>query len=179
MRKAILIILLLLPLTAWAGNPPKHHLRLGWGDMLYESLVFPSASKAKGGNGYSGHLFAGYQYNLTPVVSVGGQLDYEAIRCSDMNNYDLVLMPTIRFTYLDSDWAELHSGMGVGILAAFDNQGGFEMAPAMDLNFVGVQLGQGPLRMGLDLGCMISLMNTHKIYLMGARLLSVSLNYSF
>lgn len=182
MRKILLAILLMLPVQGlWAGTPvpQPHQVRVGWGDMLFESLAFPKAGHDRGGKGYTGHFFAGYQYQLTRVVSLGGQIDFEGIYMSDMNNYNLVFMPTVRFTYLRSDWVELHSGVGVGLLLAFDNVGGAELAPSIDLNFFGVQVGEGPLKLGLDLGMLNAFLSSKKVYMMGSRLLSVSLNYQF
>ena len=101
MRKLLTILFLLLPLLSQAQSPAKHLVRLGWGDMFYESLAFPSAGRDLGGHGYTGHLFAEYQYRITRVISVGGQMDFEGIFTPDMDNYDLVLMPTVRFTYLN------------------------------------------------------------------------------
>lgn len=182
MRKLFLCILLALGVavtTASAQELPRHQLRVGWGDMLFESLAFPEANLDRGGKGYTGHLFAGYQYQLSKVVSVGGQVDFEAIRTAEMNNYDLAILPTVRFTYLRTKWVELHSGVAAGLLFAFDNKGGLELSPALDLNFLGLQLGDGPLVFGLDLGMLNALLGGPKVYLAGARLVSVSLNYKF
>ncbi len=179
MRKLLTILFLLLPLLSQAQSPAKHLVRLGWGDMFYESLAFPSAGRDMGGHGYTGHIFAEYQYRITRVVSVGGQIDFEGIFTPEMDNYDLVLMPAVRFTYLNKPMVKLHSGVGIGLLVAFDNLGGCEPAPAVDLNFIGVELGEGPLTLGLDLGMMNALLAGSQVYLLGARLLSVSLNYRF
>lgn len=181
MRKFFLFIVLALgiPAAVAAQEFPRHQVRAGWGDMFFESLAFPKAARAQGGKGFTGHLFAGYQYQLNKVVSLGGQLDFQAIRMADMDNFDLAVMPTVRFTYLRTPWVELHSGVAVGVLLAFDNKGGAEFSPALDLNFVGIQLGNGPLTAGLDLGMLNALSGGSKIYLLGARLVSVSLNYQF
>lgn len=182
MRKLLITLLLLLPVQGlMAGTPPPrpHQVRVGWGDMLFETLAFPAAGKDKGGKGFTGHLFAGYQYSINRHFSVGGQLDFEGIYMADMNNYDLILMPTARVTYINTEWVELHSGLGVGVLFAFDNKGGKEFAPAIDLNLFGIQLGNGPLRMGLDIGMLNALINGKKVYMMGSRLVSISLNYQF
>ena len=182
MRKILLALLLMLSVQAlMAGTPPErpHQVRVGWGDMLFETVAFPGAASEKGGKGFTGHLFAGYQYSLTPNFSVGGQLDFEGIFLADMKNYDLIVMPTIRFIYLDTEWVELHSGIGIGMLFAFDNKGGKELSPAVDLNFFGIQVGNGPLRMGLDLGMLNALSSGKKVYMLGSRLVSLSFNYRF
>lgn len=174
-----MVLALGIPAAAAAQDLPRHQVRVGWGDMLFESLAFPKATRAQGGKGFTGHIFAGYQYQLNKVVSLGGQLDFQAIRMADMDNFDLAILPTVRFTYLRTPWVELHSGVAAGLLLAFDNKGGAELSPALDLNFVGIQLGNGPLTAGLDLGMLNALTGGSKIYLVGARLVSVSLNYKF
>lgn len=189
MRKILIVILALLALqpleAAEKGKAPKvppehpHQVRIGWGDMLSETMLFPQASRDKGGKGYTGHLFAGYQYFVRSAFSVGCQLDFEAMGKADMTDYDLSVIPTIRFHYLNTDWVELHSGLGIGVLFAFDNKGGLEAAPVADINLIGVQLGQGPLRIGLDLGMMDSMLSSSKIYMLESRLVSISLNYTF
>lgn len=183
MRKLLIIILLSLPVLAYAIGPestiPRHLVRIGWGDMLFESLAFPSAAHEKGGNGYTGHLFGEYQYQWTKVVSVGAQVDFQGIFEPDMNNYDLTFLPTVRFTYLRTRMAQMYSGVGAGLLFAFDNCGGAELAPALNLNLVGVMLGSGPLTIGFELGLLNALTGAQKVYMAGSRLVSMSLNYQF
>ena len=177
----IFIFLLLFCLIATSPAPAQnpHKVRIGWGDMLFESMAFREASPALGGKGFTGHIFAEYQYDASKVVSVGGQVDFEGIFTADMNNYNLVIMPTVRFTYLRKPWVELYSGLGAGLLCAMDNQGGAEFAPALNLNLFGVQLGPGPFSVGIELGALNSLLGSSSVYMLGARLLSVSLNYRF
>lgn len=178
MKKHIVLLLLscfsLFP--ALAQN--RHQIRVGWGDMLFESLVFREASPVFGGKGFTGHIFTEYQYSVSKVVSVGGQIDFEGILAADMNNYDIVVMPTVRFTYLHSPWVELYSGLGAGLLCACDNKGGAEFAPAVNLNLFGVQVGKGPVSASVELGALNSLVKS-RVYMLGSRLVSVSLNYRF
>ena len=163
MKKHIVLLLLscfsLFP--ALAQN--RHQIRVGWGDMLFESLVFREASPVFGGKGFTGHIFTEYQYSVSKVVSVGGQIPN---------------MPTVRFTYLHSPWVELYSGLGAGLLCAFDNKGGAEFAPAVNLNLFGVQVGKGPVSASVELGALNSLVKS-RVYMLGSRLVSVSLNYRF
>lgn len=178
MKKYIVLLLLsFFTLTpAQAQNP--HQVRIGWGDMLFESLVFREASPSRGGKGFTGHIFAEYQYSVSKVVSVGGQLDFEGIFAADMNNYDVTVMPTVRFTYLRRPWVELYSGLGAGLLCALDNQGGAEFAPAVNINLFGVQVGKGPISASVELGALNSMFKS-RVYMLGSRLVSVSLNYRF
>ena len=95
-----------------------------------------------------------------------------------MNNYDVTVMPTVRFTYLRRPWVELYSGLGAGLLCALDNLGGAEFAPAVNINLFGVQVGKGPISASVELGALNSMFKS-RVYMLGSRLVSVSLNYRF
>ncbi|MBQ3941548.1 MAG: hypothetical protein II676_01730, partial [Bacteroidales bacterium] len=73
---------------------------------------------------------------------------------------------------------ELYSGLGAGLLCALDNQGGAEFAPAVNINLFGVQVGKGPISASVELGALNSMFKS-RVYMLGSRLVSVSLNYRF
>ena len=214
--KRILTILVLTILSAAAAaaagsdGSGRHQVRLGWGDMLFETLAFhPSAtlqypnpealpaafsSDQRHDYGYTGHIFAGYYHRLTKVVSVGGDLDFEGIFWKEttfdryrvptgpsksVRNYNLTILPGVQLTYLDTEWVRMYSGIGAGILLAMDNDGGFEVAPALNLNLVSVQVGKGHWYGALELGMLNALLGASKVYMAGSRLVSVSLNYKW
>lgn len=186
----------------------RHQVRVGWGDMLFETMAFhpsvtheyvnPSALPAdfsiseRHNYGYTGHIFAEYQYRASRVVRVGALLDFEGIfwkesafdrnhvqigKTVPVRNYNLVAMPTVRFDYFNHEIVSLYSGLGAGVLLAFDNQKRTELAPALNLNFIGVQVGKGHWSGSAELGLMAALSGGNKIYMLGSRLFSVSLNY--
>ena len=212
MRQLLTIVLLAVAVPVFAAQPPvnRHSIRLGWGDMLFETLAFHS--NYSGGYGkpesypigfsrlekfdyaYTGHFFADYQYRLSKVVSVGFLADIEGIfwkecqydarhlpvsQTQRIKNWDLVLMPTVRFTYLEKPWVRLYSGLGAGILVAFDNQGNSKLAPSLNLNWIGIEVGKGHWGGLAELGMLNSLTNFHHIYQLGTRLLSVSVYYKW
>lgn len=184
-RIFLLAAVLCLTLTARSQETtgPKHLVRVGWGDPLFEKLAFtPSPAGTRYDFGFSGHFFADYHYGLNKFVSVGGQADYQSICWTDsqdgrVRNHDLSIMPTLRLTWLRSEWVRLYSGLGAGMLIAWDNTGGSEAAPVFNLNSIGLQVGKGPWTGSLDLGFMASMRNANHIYFAGTRLLSVSVNY--
>ena len=185
----------------------RHQVSIGWGDMLFETMAFhesPSHGYApellpadfitseRHKMGYTGHLFASYLYRLNKVVSLGGQLDFEGIFWTEANydryhnqqgeatrcrNYNLSMLPTARFTFLDKEWVRLHAGVGTGLLLAFDNAGVLEAAPVLDLNLISVEVGKGQWSGTVGFGLMAALANANKVYMLGSRLVSVSLNY--
>ena len=182
MKRILLLIALALTTAFSAQGQDKYLVRVGAGDSLFESLVFHPAAGTSHYT-YSGHWFADFHYKLTRVISVGGQLDWQSI-CWDREedafrsrNYDLTILPTVRFTWLNRKWVRLYSGLGAGLLIAFDNEGGREFAPAFNLNSIGIQFGDGPWCGSVDLGFMVALRGTGKVYMLGSRLLSVGVNY--
>ena len=211
MKKLILSISLLacLQIVAAAGNPPtRHSVRLGWGDMLFETLAFhasapgtfdsaslPAGFRSTGtfGHGYTGHIFADYMYSFTDVVSAGIQTDFEGIfwkkgvrdasgtlvgEPTKVNNYNLCILPSVRFTYFRSEWVDIYSGLSIGLLA-FDNQKQFELAPAFNLNLVGVKVGKGQWSGTAEIGLLNALKGANDVYMFASRLFSVGVNYTW
>lgn len=142
----------------------------------------------------TGHLLLEYGYRINKLVRVGGQIDAEGIfweegdydrnhkligTAQKVRNYNLVVMPTVRLEYLHKRIVTLYSGAGAGLLVALDNAGGSAFAPALNLNMIGIQLGRGHWSGGIELGAMFALSNADKIYMLGSRLLSFSLNYAW
>jgi hypothetical protein len=144
--------------------------------------------------GYTGHIFAEYQYRLTKVTSLGAQADVEGIfwkegifdrnhnlmsPATSVQNWDLTLLFTARFTYFERPWVRLYSGLGAGVLFAFDNQGGFGAAPAFNLNFIGLEVGKGHWGGSFELGALNALANTRAIYQVFSRIFSLSVYYKW
>ena len=144
--------------------------------------------------GYTGHIFAEYLYRCTAVTSVGIQADVEGIfwkegqfdryhqlqgAATTVRNWDIVVMPTVRFTYFTRPWVRMYSGLGTGVLFALDNQGGTKLAPALNLNWLGVEIGKGNWGGTLELGMLNALSSPYHIYQLGSRLLSFSVYYQW
>jgi hypothetical protein len=157
-----------------------------------ESLPATFFRDEKYGFGYTGHFYAEYLYRCSRVVSVGIQADAEGIFWKEgrfdryhkltgaevaVRNWDVVLMPTVRFTWLHTPWVRLYSGLGAGVLFAFDNARQLEAAPAFDVKPLGIQLGKTHWCGSLDFGFLSSMKSVNHIYMFGSRLVSVSVNY--
>ena len=191
MKKLIFTLLLgtVLLCQAEAKNPPlRHHqVRLGWGDPLFETLAFHEGAATQAGVrktdfGYTGHFFVEYQYRFNPVVSLGIQTDIEGIfwkETTSSRNYDLSILPTLRLTCLNTRYVQLYGGFAAGLMVAFDNAKNKETAPVVNITLLGVQVGKGPWSGSLELGGMTSLRNANQVYMLGSRLISVSVNYSW
>ncbi len=188
----------------------RHSVRIGWGDMLFETMAFGPSLNGAWVNpeslpdnylhdeiydmGYTGHIFAEYQYRVSKVTSLGIQADLEGIfwkegvfdryhnlviPATPVRNWDLDLLLTARFTYFNRDWVRLYSGLGVGALFAFDNLGDFGVAPAFNINWIGVEVGKGPWGGSFELGALNAISNTRAIYQMFSRIFSLSFYYKW
>ena len=209
---ALFLTILGLPTAFCQNEKPaldhRHSFRIGWGDMLSETMIFSPSLSGTWANpgalpdnyihqetfdlGFTGHLFAEYQYQLTRVTSLGVQADVEGIFWKEglfdrnhnmvlpatcVRNWDLTLLATARFTYFDRPWVRLYSGVGAGVLFAFDNQGGFGATPALNLNFIGVEVGKGHWGGTFELGALNALSGKNTIYQAFSRIFSLSVYY--
>lgn len=184
----------------------KLELSIGWGDQMYESVVWHkqpqvygllSESDVVNSNEYykySQHWFLEARYNFNSWLSVGGMLDVSGVswknvayngkgvflRVNSNENFtNISLMPTVRFTYMHSKYVKLHSGLGAGLNVNFGTETDYRgrktaLAPAAYLNFVGVTGCYDRFFATLDLGALLSLNGGHEVYLVGSRLISVS-----
>lgn len=218
-----ILFLLLLPLAVYAERDtlaltpktPKpfgcHDVRIGWGDMLFETVFFHDSPTnqwvhpeklspdyrylSRENHRYTGHIFAEYQYYFLHWLSFGAQVDFEGILWDEVqydrfhnpvgpvqhiHNYDLVILPTLRFTYFRNDYVRLHSGLGLGMILAMDNipGSGCIPAPAFNLNFFTVQAGKGHWYGAVELGMLSALSGGGQIFMFGSRLFSLSVGYT-
>ena len=124
---------------AYDGTP--HNLRIGWGDQMFESLIWYD-------NGYYEHLpdefednynenyrylqhyFIEYMYNLNYWYSFGMLVDYSGViwdqvtrngagkelsRESNRSFHNIAMIPTVRFSYFHHDYVSLYSSLGFGL----------------------------------------------------------------
>ena len=212
MRRLLTLLLLCVAVPVFGALPPegRHTLRLGWGDMLFETLAFHSTVRGtypspeslpahfsrdeKYDFGYTGHFYAEYLYRFSKVVSVGIQADAEGIFWKEGNfdryhkltqpevpvrSWDVVLMPTVRFTWLNRPLVRLYSGLGAGTVFAFDNQKQFKAGIALNLNWIGIEIGKGHWGGNVELGMLNSLSDVYHIYQAGSRILSFGAYYKW
>ena len=196
-RIPLILLGLLLPLVVTAqGSATPHQVRLGWGDMLFETMAFHPGTSPDGLRshdfGYTGHIFAEYRYQFTKVVGFGGKADFESIFWKEtpcdwhwnptgetvpVRNYNLCIIPTVQFTYFRKEWVELYAAVGAGALIAFDNARKVEAAPALDLTLLGIWMGKDHWGATLEIGGLNALTTPHRIYMLGSKMASVSVTY--
>ena len=188
-----------------------HMLRIGWGDQQFEYLVFHASPKSLttmpatySANynehfRYSQHWFIEYQNRPNRWFSYGGLVDGSGVvwdvvtrngqgdelkRDKNHSLYNIVVMPTVYFTYFHHPNVSLYSGLGVGL----DISGGTEtdykgrhtvVAPALNLTLIGVSAGYKNWFATFELGAMAALNGGQNIYMLGSRLMSVSTGLTF
>jgi len=162
MRKTLFFIALLslfVPATLLAETRAerdslKHEVRIGWGDQLFETLMWQETApitvlpktdflhpedyrqSRNEQYRYTQHWFAEYQYRVNKWFSAGlifdgsGVLWKNVIRdgygnevsSTNHNFYNIMILPSCRFTYLNIQYLSLYSGIALGL----DINGGTE-----------------------------------------------------
>lgn len=133
--------------------PKKGYRQTGFQDHNYRS---------------TGHLYIEYHYRINHWLSVGANFDtrtslwkrtdYSICEFESVVNTEnhhclgLALMPTVRFTYFNSQYASLYASVGVGAhMQMYDNT--IEtILPVFDLCYFGVSLGKKHWFCDLELG---------------------------
>lgn len=210
----LLLVSVTMPLFAESKehrNENRHMLRIGWGDQQFEHLAWHATPKPVNNLPasyhavydenfrYVQHWFVEYQNRHNFWFSYGGMVDGsgvvwdqvtrngEGTELSRVNNrsfYNIIIMPTIYFTYFHHQYVSLYSGLGVGM----DINGGTEVdfkgrttvvAPALNLTLFSVSAWYDRWFASFELGAMAALTDGQHIYLLGSRVFSLSIGATF
>lgn len=216
-RHLYILILLLLPLAAAAESKQmrdslRHEVRIGWGDQLFETLVWhapqvvtiiPSTpyfdpldyrESRKENYRYTQHLFAEYHYRWNKWLSFGGLFDASAVlwdnvvrngkgaevsRDPNQHFYNLVIMPTVRFTYLWHPYVSLYSGVGLGM----DINGGTEIdamgrqtvvGAALNITALALSVNYQRYFVSIEWGGMYAFENPKTLFMVSSRIFTAS-----
>ena len=189
----------------------KNEVRIGWGDQLFETLMWhkpitipttlPDSYRAVFHENYtySQHIWAEYQYRFNTWFSLGGMIDCSGVRWDDVTRngkgvevsrdkghyfYNIVVMPTIRFTYFHHEYVNLYSGLGLGL----DINGGTEVngkgqktevGAAVNVTLFGVSANYKQWFATVDFGGMTALRSTNYIYMALSRMINVGIGMRF
>ncbi len=218
MKRKICAVLVLCALSMgvfaenqWDHINRRHEVRIGWGDQLFESLMWhnptnimtnmPTTWEKTYHEDYRHHqhLWAEYQYRVTHWFSYGGMIDMSEVGWDDVTRngagiemsrskdhyfYNVVLMPTIRFTYFFHENVNLYSGLGIGL----DINGGTEknafgkkteVGAAVNITLIGISANYDRWFWTVDFGGMYALQNTNKIYMASSRIINVGFGARF
>ena len=118
-----------------------HHLRVGWGDQLFETLMWrdlghysylPEDYEAKYNENfrYTQHWFVEYLYRLNYRYSFGLLMDYSGVvwdnvlrngkgeevgRETNKAFHNIAFVPMVRFSYCRYEYVSLYSAIGAGL----------------------------------------------------------------
>ena len=195
----------------WDYLNRRNEIRIGWGDQLFESLMWRKPASIvttmpatyqrtyKERFSYNQHLWAEYQWRIKHWVSIGGMCDLSEVgwnnitrdgtgkelsRSSRQYFYNIVLMPTVRFTYYHHDFANIYSGLGVGMCinggTETNGQGHkTDIGAAVNITLLGVSANYNRWFWAVDFGGLYALKNTNTIFMASSRIINVSIGARF
>ena len=218
MKRILFILLLLCTTTIYLSAETKEErkanpqeLRIGWGDQLFESLMWhnPTSIATTMPESYQctyhenfrhhQHIWAEYQWRCLSWLSFGGMVDVSEVAWDDVTRngkgteisidpkhyfYNLVIIPTVRFTYLHHPYVNLYSGLGIGL----DINGGTEMNAAGDktdfgtaiqITVIGLSANYKRWFGAVDLGGLTALKDKNTIFMASSKMISVSIGARF
>ena len=206
MKKLLLVLFCILPLALMAETQTDrmwrpHEIRIGYGDPMFETMVWHQSPtyftlETTYGYHFTGHILAEYHYRHNEWFSYGGQIDYQQVWWtkeepgddefvySDANFFDISLMPTIRFTFFWTEWVNLYCGFGAGMLINGGTEKDYRgrkvaLAPVLDFSLLGISVGKDVFFGTLELGGMISLIDSNSIYMLGSRIFTATVGVRF
>ena len=195
----------------WAYIQQRNELRVGWGDQLFESLMWhnpttiattmPTSWHKTYHENYrhNQHVWLEYQWRFKEWLSVGAMMDVSHVGWDEVTRngagqeidrvngcyfYNLVFMPTVRFTYFHHPYVNIYSGLGFGM----DINGGTELnaagkntdvGMAINVTAIGVSANYERWFMAVDLGGMTALKNKNVVYMALSRMINVSIGARF
>lgn len=118
-----------------------HELRVGWGDQIFESLVwynkpyytlYPESFIGEYDENYryAQHWFVEYQYRIKYWFNFGVMIDYSGVlwdkvqrnghgtelkREKNCHFHNIAALLTMRFTYVHTKYVQMYSGLGAGL----------------------------------------------------------------
>jgi len=197
--------------SKWAYLNMRHEMRIGWGDQLFESLIWhnpvnrvktmPESYRQVYHEDYhhDQHIWVEYQYRHKGWFSFGGMADISFVHWDDVTRngwgqevsrdkghyfYNLVIMPTIRFTYFHHEYVNLYSGLGIGM----DINGGTEtdglgnhtvVGAAVNFTVIGLSANYNRWFWTVDFGGMYALRDANTIFMLSSRIINVGFGARF
>ena len=218
MKKRLYIIGLLCCLSVsviaeskWDYLSQRNEIRIGWGDQLFESLMWhnptyitttmPTSYEQTYRENFSHnqHIWLEYQWRFKHWFSLGGMIDMSEVGWTDVRRngagaelsrsgrkyfYNLVIMPTIRFTYFHHEFVNLYSGIGIGM----DINGGTEkdgrgkrtaVGAAINFTVLGISANYERWFWTVDFGGMYALRDANTIFMLSSRMINVGFGARF
>lgn len=197
--------------SRWSYLNRRHETRIGWGDQLFESLIWhnptyrvrtmPESYRRVYHENYhhDQHIWFEYQYRHKGWFSFGGMADISFVDWDDVTRngkgdvverdkghyfYNLVIMPTIRFTYFHHEYVNLYSGLGGGMCI----NGGTEedglgrktvVGAAINFTVFGISANYNQWFWTVDFGGMYALRDFNTIFMLSSRMINVGAGIRF
>lgn len=189
-----------------AYDSVPHELRIGWGDQMYETLVwcetgYPTVmpptyyATYKENFRYTQHWFLEYLYNVNYWYSFGLIADYSGVlwddvvrngkgeelsRDEDHNFHNIVIMPEVRFSYIHKEYISFYSSFGIGLNINTGTELDYKgrkttVAPAINISLLGLRVGKGRYYGAVELGGMLSFVNSNEVYMLASRIFTASI----
>lgn len=189
----------------------RNELRLGWGDQLFESLMWHNPTSItktmpvtyeqtyKENYRHHQHIWLEYQYRFNHWFGLGGMIDMSEVGWDKVTRdgtgaelardgkhyfYNLVIMPTVRFTYFHHPNVNIYSGLGIGLGinggTEVNGQGkNTDLGAAANFTIVGVSANYKRWFVAFDYGGLYSLKNANYIFMAKSRMLNLSVGARF
>ncbi len=215
--RIILILILLCTLTYVKAETKEermlmnHELRVGWGDQLFESLIWHNPTNIvstmpedyrrtyKEDYHYDQHVWIEYQNRYNGWFSYGGMVDASDVRWTDVvrngkgqevsrttGQYfcNIVLMPTIRFTYFHHENVNIFFGLGFGMGINFGTEQNtlgkkVDVGAAANISVIGISANYDRWFWTFDLGGLYSIKDMNTIFLASSRIMTVGVGVRF
>ena len=195
----------------WAYLNRRHEMRIGWGDQLFESLMWhnplyrvktmPASYRQTYHEDYHHyqHIWVEYQQRYKGWFSYGAMVDISFVDWDDVTRngrgvevsrdknhyfYNLVIMPTIRFTYYHHEYVNIHSGLGFGMCI----NGGTEkngkgdktdVGAAVNFTVLGFSFNYDRWFWTVEFGGMYALRDFNTIFMASSRMINVGFGARF
>lgn len=186
---------------------PRHEISFGWGDQCFEKVVWhqkysPSQMPGVSINyqdhfRYFQHWFVDCSYRLSNWLSMGVMADVSGVRWDEVQIVDdiitrspdhhfcnISLLPQLKFHYFNRKHVSFHSSLAAGMNINTGSEIDFmgrktAFSPSYYLNPFGVRGMYDNFFAQVDLGALVALEHAHCVYMMGSRLVSVSVGFKF
>ena len=187
----------------------RHELRLMLGDMACETVLYHNephriytgtarSFTEDNGYGYTPHYGFSYTFKISSHFAAGVLLDCQntwwtrtvydgsdtPLSSSSEHFYNFSLLPTLRFTYVEKNnwnlYSALMAGLAVNCGSETDYKGRSTVAGlGVGFTFLGAGYRWGNWGAAAELGMLSALQDTHTLFMVGTRLLSIGVSYNF
>lgn len=185
----------------------RNELRIGWGDMMFETLMWHERALLPNMSGdiytknyhYTQHWFAEYLYRLNFWFGVGGMVDYGGVYWDKMTRdaagnevqklytawfANIAIVPTIRFTYYEQNLVRLYSALGYGININTGTEVDYKgretaCSGVLNLTLLGVSVGNEHVFGSVELGGIFAMGSKQVIYMLDSRIFTASVGVRF